>query len=1722
MKKRKHLGKKLMSLFMAFTLMLSMVSIIPAATIADSELPTEMEVIVDDDHESETLPQVEDEENEENPVYPDCEEEYCECEYPVEEEDAFECECDPYVDCDEYCECGCHDFLPELPIVLVPPVVSNDGVTYSYDLTDFITGVSITDADGTEIEGNTIYVGQKLLFTFNFAANEVTQFQYNNDGFLTYVLPEVLYISEDLLSEGILAQNNMPLGAFNLNTNNVFNVWFYEVDSTGSPTYDGINFIDRYDNVNFSLQILAQVNNIPGNLIFFGLDHTWNFLIVEPDSELTVTTAATWIGRGAHPQDRFDFTTDMRTVSPVAVRNINMTEVLTLPTPWGGRTASDMFIINPPSNSAITNVRYSVDGGAFTNIDVTYNFINNGTSNYVLESFEYYFEGLALEPNAMLRVMYSVDINILIENNPHLHTNIRGGLTQIGFNEAAYNFTMRNNVRIDSNSPYDVSATIAIRGERRLPAWISKSVSATGGVTTNRTWTATMGNGREIINGEQVTDILDARLTLPADDSIQIRLYGRPTGRTNTNTTQPNPATGALGNLAYTVSFLAANRVLTAQASEMSDYFTRVDDNRFEFIVPSNLGNIYRVVFVYATTHVAPIQGESTLATVTNRIYHGTPETPAFGLTGSGHHWAQAQFSHVFPTVPTTSWPSVGHNSGRGIIAQANGEYIIRYTTTISVPAATQGTPNGNQGRNFWMNNVVNYIPVDIIRSTATPTTAIPVNINPENITVTLNPPDDNFNYTIVMHPDAPNQWEILFGENPIDRASSIWQFTNARTITITYTVPLSSTRIDGVDLETVLRANEASFIRSESHLRQLNAAGNPANVTSLTGSVRTADFWPIFRTVTTDTLDPSIQHHTVRINHRNMNRGNFLGPAADGWSFTDSFDSTLELVPNSLFIRRETNTTQTHFFGPFQGSGHVLGASAHPHPTAVQSSPGGFSVNLRELNTINWAGAVEHFNLASIAATVGAASPNALNPVWDGVDSWALENPTPRFSVHYSTRVIDASTMPDGTVFNFTANVVTADRGNFDDNTSTMFISTPLVKNMIQDGNTNRLEVEIFINQHGARLGAPHYPTRFTARDTMSTNMAFILNTIRLYTQDQNPDGSWNGVWRPQAINPVVGELWSINPREIWEFDLELPNETPVRLTYDVIVTAPQGQVHEVHNSISLLGIAYLPGTPINLTYSVNAFAGGSMETIRIYKQDDVTGAGLQGAEFELYVAFLPNFGVFSGANMLQQRDVNGVTFFGIDTNGITDANGRIDFTVSQLNRTSNFLFLLVETVSPEGYYLPQGEEAYTFFVLAGSPVQEATRTALGTQLGLDSPVQAIMNHVNITNTQMLGTLYLEKEVISDYVDVDMELITSKDFEFTVTFETSHTNHANVITLEVGGDVNHAFAGGTVTLGHGEYARFSNVPIGTVFTIVEDDYLDYGFVSNFVNNTTTVTIEDRHAETVTFINEFTPRTLNISKVVIGEYVTDVEREMDFEFTITFSRPVTFEDNKNFTSGTFTLRHDESVRFTNILMGTDFEVVEADYSELGFESNFPNNTETGTIITQGVENITFVNQFTPIPVDPEPPVDPGPPVEPGGGSDEDDDYDRTIIRPVPPNPSDPTPDGEVETPESQPTPASPDNTLVAYNNMWVEFDDNDVPLGAWTWDDDADEWVFDDGNVPLGAMLPATSPIAAVVALMPQTGITSIMPILVAGLALSILIAAFAIFALRKSKKERI
>ncbi|MDR3036816.1 MAG: DUF5979 domain-containing protein [Coriobacteriales bacterium] len=124
---------------------------------------------------------------------------------------------------------------------------------------------------------------------------------------------------------------------------------------------------------------------------------------------------------------------------------------------------------------------------------------------------------------------------------------------------------------------------------------------------------------------------------------------------------------------------------------------------------------------------------------------------------------------------------------------------------------------------------------------------------------------------------------------------------------------------------------------------------------------------------------------------------------------------------------------------------------------------------------------------------------------------------------------------------------------------------------------------------------------------------------------------------------------------------------------------------------------------------------------------------------------------------------------------------------------------------------------------------------------------------------------------------------------------------------------------------------------------------------------------------------------LNLTKAVTGKGDTNKE----FSFRATFKTPSGDDvnnillDGKRFPSGsTLPLKHGATAHFTNIPLGTTYELVEMDYTAAGYTSDKPSNTVKGTVGATDLITVAYTNTYT-APGDPGEPGEPGTPGTPG-------------------------------------------------------------------------------------------------------------------------------------------
>ena len=180
--------------------------------------------------------------------------------------------------------------------------------------------------------------------------------------------------------------------------------------------------------------------------------------------------------------------------------------------------------------------------------------------------------------------------------------------------------------------------------------------------------------------------------------------------------------------------------------------------------------------------------------------------------------------------------------------------------------------------------------------------------------------------------------------------------------------------------------------------------------------------------------------------------------------------------------------------------------------------------------------------------------------------------------------------------------------------------------------------------------------------------------------------------------------------------------------------------------------------------------------------------------------------------------------------------------------------------------------------------------------------------------------------QISNSNIEIDLD----KEFDFTITI----------------GDDTH-----THSIKDGETYEIDNIPVGTSYEVVENDYSGDGYVTTAKGSQGTIVAGENEVE---FTNTFTILpfgeygTLRLTKRVVGDNL-DVDKEFLFRVTIGTNMP---ED--------VMLKDGESVEFEDIPVGTMYRIVEENYSEENFVAT--SQGATGTIV-MGTNEAIYTNTF---------------------------------------------------------------------------------------------------------------------------------------------------------------
>jgi len=736
-----------------------------------------------------------------------------------------------------------------------------------------------------------------------------------------------------------------------------------------------------------------------------------------------------------------------------------------------------------------------------------------------------------------------------------------------------------------------------------------------------------------------------------------------------------------------------------SNGSTLSTYFNWVSNVKFTFDVPpvADFGEIYQVVIVFETpipSALFPPPPGHPPAMYVNKVTFEDVTGEEVDDTGTVTVWPQGDTTAI---QKTTSGICGRPESGTG--------YYVTYAITVDIPGGLFANP-------LYLFDTLGVMP------SGSGITITDATMPPADFAVTATDAGGSvltdLQYVVQQYYQT-NAWGMFFGvETNASPLNTRWQYNDPVTLTIEYTIYLPN---DGL---AYLQGSSGRFLQNAVYL--INDRDVPHIVPgqdnfNVVAATNVNDYWPIFKTSAPEAGDPTLYNYKVTIKgdytHPDGIDDTLFKPGSNP-NFSDTFDSRLEYVPNSFYIV-DGNTNITY----------APASMALVTDTTLGTTS--FSVDLRDL-------------------LEGGAAPS--DPDW-----FAYRH---TYEVHYQLRISNdaldyAEQNQTPLTFTNTASIeVNPAECKFNGSNTVTYHPPPpvppLSKTMTPTGpGSSLVDVEIIINPDGSVMFAPPGqtvgPAQITAKDVL-TNLMLYTDTIVIETQEK-VGGVWDGVWQNQPYTFNDGALWSVNIISSNEVDFILPNETPVRITYQALVTLPVGDPGNIGNRISIFGESSEDGQDGYIVQDSGAGAGASTLDLRVFKRDAANNSILSGAEFDLYVSVLPDYTSYAAIAPTGALFVPGTD--GLDRDFYRMIDGNTTGFLSHIAIATGYplLFLLVETDAPPGYVLPQGSDAYTFFTI-NPAIPSATISAHETILG--HPINRISDFITISNARQRGSLTIRK----------------------------------------------------------------------------------------------------------------------------------------------------------------------------------------------------------------------------------------------------------------------------------------------------------------------------------------------------------------------------------------
>ncbi|MCL2158315.1 MAG: LPXTG cell wall anchor domain-containing protein [Oscillospiraceae bacterium] len=672
----------------------------------------------------------------------------------------------------------------------------------------------------------------------------------------------------------------------------------------------------------------------------------------------------------------------------------------------------------------------------------------------------------------------------------------------------------------------------------------------------------------------------------------------------------------------------------------------------------------------------------------------------------------------VYVDVPevSASNPTVTKVSYHPKESQTNpGEYEIEYEINLTVPAWSIG---GNIFIWDQISPAIAGFSIDMI----------------ENLSVTLDsqlPGEPDLLYKKIA--GSGSIWYIIFGsENGTTTSASTWQYDTKKIVTIKYTLSLDHMVANDLTIKEYLESNYSNTLTNTVR------SYNKTYFTSYT----VTDAWPIHKTGTVSLSDDAIIDYTVTLNG-NGNRYS-LFKAGEPAIFTDTFDSQLEYVPGSFYVY---TSSDGRYYGPYNTSKVDMTDTSVPDTISVDFS------DMGQFNTWN-----------------GSVANSSLRELGPQISNWYTANNT-QIVIRYQLRLKDPNTPADIVLLNdATIDSTTLDRKFSNHAKVTTKKNNPLTKRMVAENGTDVADVEIFINPLGRRLREKEDDDNwFKAIDEMSETLAFFMNTIEIYVPGEVP-GSWRPVTDDDKLDTGSGRLFEITGVSSRLIEIIIPDETPIKITYQARILLVPGETGEIQNTISVFGNSASDGKSKYEVQTSNANATAGKQPLLIFKSDeDDNTIALDGAKFELWMA-IPQGGYYGTGDPIGPPPINkgDYEFYWVQ-DATFEGNGRYMFDSNLLTPSHEAVYMIIETEFPSGYQTT--DDPCTFFILhSGANIAE-----INDKLGSGYEVTyASTSSVYITNKAI--------EPIDIIIDGHKSItgINQEDVEETFAFELVEVEQAN------------------------------------------------------------------------------------------------------------------------------------------------------------------------------------------------------------------------------------------------------------------------------------------------------------------------------------------------------